>query len=163
MVKKGFILILAGVLAGCMQSPTLDGKLGGSEESFIEAYGPNEQADDAQGLEALFDYASESGIVSMFIEDHAVFVLISLTTEAGEGLALEEALEYTAEFFPEDAELIEEEEALDSRLYTYESRQLNEAVGTEEREAQTFTVTLNPEENGNYALAHIQTDQIDGE
>lgn len=164
LMKKTILFpIAAWILAGWGNEATLDGKLGGSEASFVEAHGPNQQEEDAEGLTAIFDYMSESGIAVTFIEDHAVSLLVSLSNEENSGLTLDEALDYTEEFIPEDAELVEEGESMQNMIYIYESSLLHEAVGGEDTDTQTFSIRFNADGVDNYTAAQIQTDQIDEE
>ena len=163
MAKAILLKVCELALAGCGNEANLDGKLGGSEASFVESHGPNQQDEDAEGLTAIFDYMSESGTAATFIQDHAVFLLISLSNEENSGLTLEEALDYTEEFIPEDAELVEEGEPMQNMIYIYESSLLHEAVGGEDTDTQTFSIRFNADGEDNYTAAQIQTDQINEE
>lgn len=161
MAKAILLVVIALALAGCGDEATLDGKLGGSEASFVEAHGPNQQDEDAEGLSAFFEYMSESGIATIFIEDHATHLLVSLDNEEDSGLTLEEALEYTEVFIPEDAELLDEGGVLQQQVYVYESKLLHEAVGGEDSDTQAFSIRLSGDGEEHFTLAEIKTELLD--
>lgn len=163
MLKKILLPVFALALAGCGNDFDLDGRLGGSEATFVEVHGTNQQDEDAEGLSALFEYMSESGIAAIFIEDHAVHMLVSLDNEEDSGMTLEEALDYTADFIPEDAELLEEGDVLQHQVYVYESELLHEAVGGQDSDTQAFSVRLTGDEEDRYTLAEIKTELLDEE
>lgn len=163
MAKAMLLLVITLALAGCGNDATLDGKIGGSEATFVEVHGPNQQDEDAEGLSALFEYMSETGIATIFIEDHAVHILVSLDNEEDSGLTLEEALDYTADFIPEDAELLEEGDVLQHQVYVYESELLHEAVGGQDSDTQAFSVRLTGDEEDRHTLAEIKTELLDEE
>lgn len=145
-----FLLLVAVLtLAGCGNSTSLNGTLGGSQESFEEVHGTN-QSDDS----TLYHYSSESGIRAAFVEDLALYINVSLN-----GATLEDALDEVEQFLPEDAELLEERGA----IYVYNSEALREVIDSENselidasEEIQRFTVVLDTLDNDRYNTAVIQ-------
>jgi hypothetical protein len=145
------ILLLATILtlAGCGNSTSLNGTIGGSQESFEEVHGTN-QSDDS----TLYHYSSESGVRAAFVEDLALYINVSLN-----GATLEDAVGAVEQFLPEDAELVEERGA----IYVYNSEDLREAVDNENSESidaseeiQRFTVVLETLDDDRYNTAVIR-------
>ena len=161
MKRHALVLFAAFILAACGQPNNLVGKLGGSQQSFKEEYGTNQQ-DGETGLSAIYGYRSESGISTIFIEDHALFIAAPL-----DGVTLEEALDFSDQFLPEDAELVEgagHTTGNMNRLYIYDSESLGktlQSVGSEGPGKQRFSVRLEATEENNYEVVQVQAENLE--
>ncbi|HSI67861.1 MAG TPA: hypothetical protein VK947_10620 [Planococcus sp. (in: firmicutes)] len=161
MKKLALVLLAVFILAACGQPNNLVGKIGGSQQSFEDVYGTNQQ-DGETGLSAIYGYRSESGISTIFIEDHALFIAAPL-----DGLSLEEALEFANQFLPEDAELVEGAGHTTgnlNRLYIYDSETLGntlESVGSEGPGKQRLSVRLEATEDNNYKVVQVQAQNLE--
>lgn len=161
MKKLALLFMALSLLSACGQSTPLAGKIGGTQQSFEDVYGTNQQ-DGETGLSAIYGYRSESGISTIFIEDHALFIAAPL-----DGVTLEEALDFSDQFVPEDAELVEDAGHLTgntTRVYVYDSEILGEtleSVGMEGPGKQRFSVRIEAEEENSYEVVQVQAENLE--
>lgn len=161
--KLALLMMVLLLISACVPSYNLEGKIGGSQQSFEEVYGPNQQEDET-GLSAIYGYVSETEISAIFFEDHALFIASPL-----DDMVIAEALEYVEQFLPGDAVLVEEEgfrSGNSDQVYVYDSELLGEtleSVGEEDSSGnkQRFSVRFEAAEESNYNAVKLQADGLE--